>query len=129
MSEGINSVRLTWVVEHSQENLIVATLSCLIVYGMIIGVSVYFMELGIGVIGFLGVVVIAFLVTLVSLKEAWFGSRTEFIELTSEWLVVNKCFPYDVLASDDKDNQDYFSTLPWTRRRKSYPTQSIKKIR
>jgi hypothetical protein len=129
MSEGPNYLRLTWVVEESRENLIVATLSCFIVYGLIIGISVYLMELGIGVIAFLVVVVITFLVTLATLKDAWFGSRREFIELTSESLVVSKCFPYDVLALDDTDNQDYFSTLPWARRRKSYPTQSIKKIR
>ena len=129
VSEEPTILRLAWQVEVSRENLIVSTVICLLGYSFLIGIGLYLLELGTGAIVFVVFVVLWFLVSIATLVDAWFGTRTEFLELSPELLIVSKCFPYDVLALHDTNTQEFLSTLPWIRRRRNYPAHSIKKFR
>lgn len=122
-------LRITWQVEASRENLIVATVSCLLGYSLMIGIGLYLIELGPGALIFLVIVASFFPVSIATLVEAWFGTRTELLELSTKFLIVAKCFPHDVFALHDTNTEEFFRTFPWTRRRTIYPAQSIKKFR
>jgi hypothetical protein len=129
VSDEATIVRLVWQVEVSRENLIVDTVLCLFGHSFMIGIGLYLIELGTGALIFVVLAALCFLVSIATLVEAWCCSRTEFIELSPELLIVSKCFPFDVLALQETNTQEYLSTLPWTRRRWNYPAKSIKEFR
>jgi len=129
VSEGPEILRLAWQVEVSSENLIAATVGFVIGCSFMMCFGFYTMEFGIVNKVFLVAVFASSLVTFATLIEAWFGPKTEFIELSPSLLIVSKCFPYDVLALRDTNTREFLSTLPWRRRRRNYPTISIKRFR
>lgn len=122
-------LRITWQVEVSRENLIEATVSCLLGHSLMIGIGIYLIELGPGVLIFVVFVALFFLVSIATLVDAWFGTRTELLELSTEFFIVSTCFPHDVLALHDTNTEEFLRTFPWARRRTIYPAQSIKKFR
>jgi hypothetical protein len=73
-------LRITWQVEVSRENLIVGTVSCLLGYSLMIGIGIYYLiELGPGVLVFVVLVALFFLVSIATLVDAWFGTRTMIV--------------------------------------------------